>query len=81
MIDTKIIKTVNWPTTARGRGIFALTGVWFMLATIFGTLQWVTGGGWWGYLLWTGVALYVAALIYVVPRVMRWIDAGKKEKR
>jgi len=67
---------MKWPKTTKGRGWFALVCAWLFLCGVFGTGQGLSGGGWWGYLVYTGMALWVAILAFVVPRVMRWIDAG-----
>lgn len=55
-----------------------VAGWLFMMAT-FGTVQLLTGGGWWGYLVWTGLFAWLVILAYVIPKWDRWIKRGETD--
>jgi len=67
---------LRWLDTTGGRLSFVVVCIWVTLMLV-GLIQFATGGGWWGFLMATGLSLYLAALIYLVPRVSNWVQYRK----
>lgn len=69
-----------WLDTTAGRATFVLVWVWLTFMAV-GLVQFLTGGGPWGFIFGTGLVLWIVLMIYLVPRVSNWVQYRKWDAR
>jgi hypothetical protein len=80
MLTTMRRRLARWFDTAMGRGMFVLLVVWITFMLV-GLIQFMTGGGPWGFVMATGLVGWVFLMIYLVPRASNWVRYRKWDAR
>lgn len=63
--------------TKRSRTILSWVAMWVLFGGLMGTLQGLTGGGWWGYFIWAGLLLLALTFGALRAAFDIWVERGE----
>lgn len=71
---------LRWLDSTWGRFTFVMFVVWITFMAV-GLIQFLTGGGAWGFLIATLLVAWVYAMLFLIPRVSNWVQYRKWDAR